>query len=76
MKLDEVMDPNCLLKSTPLWFEVSEAPVMFSVLTASMEGTYLIDSWICFDLCWLELRHLWEAALLLDIIPLIGVTCP
>ena len=63
--------PYSLLKSTPLWFEVSEAPVTFSVLTASREGTYLIDSWTCCDLSWLELRHLWEAALLLDIIPLI-----
>lgn len=71
-----VPTPYSLLKSTLLWFEVNEAPVTFSVLAASMEGTYLIDSWTCFDLSWLELRHFWEAALLLDIIPLIGVTCP
>lgn len=59
-----------LLQNVPLRFEVNEAPVTSSVLTGSMEGTYLICSWICFDLSWLELRHLWEAALLLDIIPL------
>lgn len=73
MKLGQVVDPNSLFCNT---LHSGLRSMKLRVLPRSVEGMYLISFWTCCDLSWPELRHLWEAALLLNIIPLTGVTCP
>lgn len=74
MKLGEVMNPNSLFCNA--LHSGLRSMKLLCVLPRSMESTYLISFWTYYDLSWLELGHLWEAAFLLDIIPLTWVTCP